>query len=1557
MKEVVGNMKRFKRVLSVLLAIAMIIGTMPESGLFASAEGTESYWVDVDLEMTGGKIEGVPTEKVDEGEVVTLKAVPDNSDMTVVSFSAYTMNPETHEWDVPVPGIMHPSIDTISFPMPGEGVVVSASFSEHGRWRVFARDMEHGTIEVDPEIVDAFGGSREVTLTVRPDNGYAYVDDSLRVWEYKGPEFSDLQERKYVTEEVVAGSVFTMEIGGNTEVYAEFEELPHTTPHNVTVEETEGGVITSDLVTAEAGWTVTLTTTPDEFSLNEIDHLEVTGAETGKIGVTDNGDGTFTFLMPDEDVTVSGDFAVPTHTVNLVNNDPYNTGCHITDVGGFSSVEYGSNVYFSVYVAADCSMNSLKIKGDVSGENITYDLDHHNDGSSLYFYRFTMPNESVTITANFSSTLYSLSADAEMTGTVSYSVNDGEPAAYATAARGSKVRVYYTPDSEKYVSSLTFTYYSEGLGRDVTVYVMDLAREGNTYSGVFYMPSGDVTIGANLDKPYAVNVTQPEEAVVLASAHRADAGETVTLRAYSSRYDCFKVDWTVTYEDGDGVHEVEVSHPYSDPDDTEATFVMPAADVTVTAVVDHIGVPYNDRRWNPTTGTVTSTVNYHYGCLDMQNISGSELSGGWYIVTSDKTFNSRLTVTGHVSVILAEGVTLTCKEGIGVRGSGSLSIYGQGEDTGKIVATGSKYDAGIGGDDSSNHGQIFIYGGTIDATGGKYAAGIGQGDEAEGSSGTISIYGGDVTGHGGGDAAGIGGGNEGRGAKIVIYGGTVHGHGGQYGAGIGAGDDRGPTTINIHGGTVYAYGGEYAAGIGEGYDASDDSSNGTITIDGLGSVSSTGGKLAAGIGGGFLNNTSMKIHISGGRTEAFGKDDDCGGAGIGAGSITSIRAVHLSGGDFNGEVVISGGEVSAIASGSGNSESNVYGCAGIGGGFGGNLGGNVTITGGDVKAVGYAGGAAIGGGSEFITGYGGECTGTVTITGGDVELKTTYPGTGSDKAVIIGHGDDGSDNGTLVLGTNMSVTAGGYYPVLKGNRVSTLQSGYSGSVFVNECEHSDFDYSYKDKDNHNANCLYCEHTTVMPHYFSDGVCVECGAEGIPVYFYNSGELVNYQVFPASGGLVEKPEEDPVKDGCEFLGWYVKSELGGYEIFDFSVSVTEETKLYALWQTTLSIDTYSITDQAYRTGGKVTLADGEPTTFEEMGILVGRTFTATASADAGYRFAGWAYANDLEDIISDQEELTTTITGKCQLVALFTADNSKIFKAHSLSLGGDIAVNFMVNLTEEQRENAVVNFFWFVNGKIKEESFDLSKAELTDFGYKAVCHVAAAEMTCDIYATVSINGEEQEELDVYSVKKYADIILGEEYAEEYLKEHTEEEYGKLTDLVRSMLDYGASAQLKWNINYDGGASSLANNGNYSRLQILNLDDPFLCDMNSELENYGLEYVGTTVVMLSETSLRHYYKITDPEKFELVKDKVKFDYEPVTYVTKGDNIYFELTGISAADINNGKTLIIGETAYDYSVTDYIWLILKSGDTEELKKTKALVIAMYYYNQAADAYMGTY
>ena len=75
----------------------------------------------------------------------------------------------------------------------------------------------------------------------------------------------------------------------------------------------------------------------------------------------------------------------------------------------------------------------------------------------------------------------------------------------------------------------------------------------------------------------------------------------------------------------------------------------------------------------------------------------AEWSGGWYVVNSDVEISDRITVTGDVHLILADGNTLTAKSGIGVDGEGnSLTIYGQTGGTGKLIATGGTNSAGIG---------------------------------------------------------------------------------------------------------------------------------------------------------------------------------------------------------------------------------------------------------------------------------------------------------------------------------------------------------------------------------------------------------------------------------------------------------------------------------------------------------------------------------------------------------------------------------------------------------------------------------------------------------------------------------------------------------------------------------------------------------------------------------------------------------------------------------------------------------------------------------------------
>ena len=124
-----------------------------------------------------------------------------------------------------------------------------------------------------------------------------------------------------------------------------------------------------------------------------------------------------------------------------------------------------------------------------------------------------------------------------------------------------------------------------------------------------------------------------------------------------------------------------------------------------------------------------------------------------------------------------------------------------------------------------------------------------------------------------------------------------------------------------------------------------------------------------------------------------------------------------------------------------------------------------------------------------------------------------------------------------------------------------------------------------------------------------------------------------------------------------------------------------------------------------------------------------------------------------------------------------------------------------------------------------------------------------------------------------------------------------------------------------------------------------------DMTANLEQYGLEYVGTTIVYLTETSMRHYYTITDEDLFNAVKDEITFGGASVDFTEKNGQIYFEYKGIPAKELGTPLTFKIGSDEYRYSVLDYVRACLKSTKVSE--NTKLLVAATYRYFIAADAY----
>ena len=447
----------------------------------------------------------------------------------------------------------------------------------------------------------------------------------------------------------------------------------------------------------------------------------------------------------------------------------------------------------------------------------------------------------------------------------------------------------------------------------------------------------------------------------------------------------------------------------------------------------------------------------------------------WYAVTQDLTFSGGLTVSGSVNLILADGVTLTAtgtyssKVGVGVTAGNALTIYGQANGTGALVATGYTYAAGIGGGQGENCGTVTINGGVITATGDS-AAGIGGG--SGGNGGTVTVNGGTVTATGDTSKPGIGGssshGTLTVGAYMSVLAGryvdsltakqpAANGSVALAGEKIYKIVSNGPVTVSYRDtdGTdktatcklVTADASVLDGAICSWYAVTNDltfssknliisNSVNLILVDGAtlevtnafytaaievsqgnaltiygqsagtGTLYATGGGNCAGIGGGRVSADCGTVTINGGVIVATATS--VSGAGIGGGNDGA-----------GGTVTINGGTVTATGAGF---------AAGIGGG-GDGAGGIVTINGGTVTATGGDLGAGIGGGHN---GAGG----AVTVAGGVV----TATG-GSSSALGIGKGAFGNDNGTLTVAEDVTVKAGA-----SANPETVLTRGAGGVV-------------------------------------------------------------------------------------------------------------------------------------------------------------------------------------------------------------------------------------------------------------------------------------------------------------------------------------------------------------------------------------------------------------------------------------------------------------------------------------------------------------------------------
>ena len=195
---------------------------------------------------------------------------------------------------------------------------------------------------------------------------------------------------------------------------------------------------------------------------------------------------------------------------------------------------------------------------------------------------------------------------------------------------------------------------------------------------------------------------------------------------------------------------------------------------------------------------------------------------------------------------------------------------------------------------------------------------------------------------------------------------------------------------------------------------------------------------------------------------------------------------------------------------------------------------------------------------------------------------------------------------------------------------------------------------------------------------------------------------------------------------------------------------------------------------------------------------------------------------------------------------------------------------------------------------------------------------------------------------------------------------------LVPLLRAMAVYGDAAEdyfvgeaTEKSVDRIGGAPDYPELTPESAAALI---DPLLVNgsentKTADLSDYGLEYYGTSLILDSGTTIRHYYKVNNRTKFNAVAESITFGGEAVT--AKEYNlvyIYFDYD-VPAAQMCSRISLKIGSAEVKFSVLDYIKRYLTKLDDPSTSastlaeitapKYKKLMTSLYWYYIYADRY----
>ncbi|WP_316638123.1 hypothetical protein [uncultured Ruminococcus sp.] len=343
----------------------------------------------------------------------------------------------------------------------------------------------------------------------------------------------------------------------------------------------------------------------------------------------------------------------------------------------------------------------------------------------------------------------------------------------------------------------------------------------------------------------------------------------------------------------------------------------------------------------------------------------------------------------------------------------------------------------------------------------------------------------------------------------------------------------------------------------------------------------------------------------------------------------------------------------------------------------------------------------------------------------------------------------------------------------------------------------------------------------------------------------------------------------------------------------------------------------------------------------------KTFTATLST--GYNTTAFpgtytiAYTKDgqpFDGTPTEAGNYTASVTvGTATASVSYTVAAPELFWKHSVTLGGDIGVNFYLNpaVIDTYTGAKTVTFSWDGN----ETTVDVPATATAD-GYKVTCNVVAAEMahkiTAEVYSGETLIGEEQ-----YSVQDYAEAVYADPASVD------PEKPDELKALAKALLNYGAMAQTVFDSSlkeHPALANKTVGNNGYADVtaeQIGAAINGEASDLNEVATQLGAKYYTNSLIYLSKNTLRIYFTPTSYPGTIPNADKYAGNLSEYYY-------YVDHANIPAAELDDQQTFTVGGTTFTFSALDYAKAVVNSGMGDDQKN---LAKSLYLYNQKANDY----